>query len=57
MIDMEKEWEFARKVLLEIKKQQGEELTAYDRSDDIAYNVSLLLDKEQPIPIERLGTY
>ncbi len=54
---MEKEWEFARKVLLEIKKQQGEELTAYDRSDDIAYNVSLLLDKEQPIPIERLGTY
>ena len=49
----EKEWGFARKVLLEIKKQQREELTAYPSADGIAYNVALLLDKE--IPIERLG--
>lgn len=57
---MEKEWKFARKVLLEIKKQERENTTeekisTYSRENSIAFNVALLLAKEQPIPIERLG--
>lgn len=53
----EKYWKFAREVLLEIKKQQKNRLTQYPRGDGIAYNVALLLDKEQPITIENLGKY
>ena len=57
LIHDERDWMFAREVLLEIKKQQNNELTAYPRGDGIAYNVAMLLDKDKPIPIEDLGKY
>lgn len=55
----EKYWEFTKEVLLEIKKQENKSLKLRDsiKNDSIQYNVYLLLDKQNPIPIEELGNY
>lgn len=53
----EQYWDFAREVLLEIKKQQEKKLKDYPSGDSIAFNVALLLDRETPITIENFGKY
>ena len=50
-------WDFAREVLLEIKKQEVTPYTKYQKMDGIAYNVALMLDKRYHIPIQELGKY
>lgn len=57
VICSEKKWAFARKVLLEIKKQQTSKADEYPDDNELAYNVALLLDKQKPIPIQELGKY
>lgn len=55
LVYSEKEWRFARAVLLEIKKQEKEKLVEYPSGDGISYNVHLMLESE--IPINDLGKY
>jgi len=53
----DKYWEFAREVLLEIKKQEKDPLIGMAGKDGIAFNVWCMIRKDNPITIENLGKY